>query len=112
MLEMRRNFENRLFKEFDVQKRYNGLGTVRHGYPWVPTDQSHSRPRKVGPAYWKTYRPVSGPYRPRWHPTRPPEDFPKDSPDDLILHDLKTWHTRPGLGGFRPKQINGIWQDV
>jgi hypothetical protein len=27
---------------------------MRHGYPWVPTDQAHGRPRKVGPAYQKT----------------------------------------------------------
>jgi hypothetical protein len=26
-------------------------GLVRHGYPWVPTDQAHDRPRQVGPAY-------------------------------------------------------------
>jgi hypothetical protein len=25
--------------------------TVRHGYPWVPTNQAHDRPRQVGPAY-------------------------------------------------------------
>jgi hypothetical protein len=25
--------------------------TVRHGYPWVPTDQAHGCPRQVGPAY-------------------------------------------------------------
>jgi hypothetical protein len=25
--------------------------SVRHGYPWVPTDQAHGRPRQVGPAY-------------------------------------------------------------
>jgi hypothetical protein len=24
---------------------------VRHGYPWVPTDHAHGRPRQVGPAY-------------------------------------------------------------
>jgi hypothetical protein len=24
---------------------------VRHGYPWVPTDQAHGRPGQVGPAY-------------------------------------------------------------
>jgi hypothetical protein len=24
---------------------------VRHGYPWVPTDQAHGHPRQVGPAY-------------------------------------------------------------
>jgi hypothetical protein len=27
------------------------IKTVRHGYPWVPTDQAHDRPRQVGPAY-------------------------------------------------------------
>jgi hypothetical protein len=48
-------------------------GLVRHGYPWVPTDQAHGRPRQVGPAYQKTRRPVSGPNRPSWRPTRPPE---------------------------------------
>jgi hypothetical protein len=32
---------------------------VRHGYPWVPTDQAHGRPQQVGPAYQKTCRPVS-----------------------------------------------------
>jgi hypothetical protein len=26
-------------------------GLVRHGYPWVPTDQAHGRPRQVGPAH-------------------------------------------------------------
>jgi hypothetical protein len=24
---------------------------VRHGYPWVPTDQAHGRPRQVGLTY-------------------------------------------------------------
>jgi transposase InsO family protein len=24
---------------------------LRHGYPWVPPDQAHGRPRQVGPAY-------------------------------------------------------------
>jgi hypothetical protein len=23
---------------------------VRHGYPWVPTDQAQGRPRQMGPA--------------------------------------------------------------
>jgi hypothetical protein len=36
-------------------------GLVRHGYPWVPTDQAHSHPRQVDPAYQKTCRPVVGP---------------------------------------------------
>jgi hypothetical protein len=40
----------------------NGLcSSVRHGYPWVPTDQAYGRPRQVGPAYQKTLRPVSVP---------------------------------------------------
>jgi hypothetical protein len=82
--------------------------SVRHGYPWVPTDQAHGHPRQVGLAYQKTRRPVSGPNRPSWWPTRPPEeDLPEDSPDDLIQNDLKTWHTRQDINGFRPKQING-----
>jgi hypothetical protein len=54
----------------------------------------------------------SGPNRPSWRPIGPLDDLPEDSPDDLIHHDLKTWRTRQDLGGFRPKQIDGIWQDV
>jgi hypothetical protein len=65
-------------------------GLVRHGYPWVPTDQAQDRPRQVGPAYQKTRRPVSGPNRPSWQPTRPPEDRLEDSPYDLIRYDIKT----------------------
>jgi hypothetical protein len=38
--------------------------------------------------------------------------FQKISLDNLIRYDLKTWCTRQDLGGFRPKQIDGIWQDV
>jgi hypothetical protein len=85
---------------------------MTHEYPWVPTNQAHDRPRQVGPAYQKTRRPVSGSNRPSWQPTRPPEDLPQDSPDELIQHDLKTWRIRQDLGGFRPKQIDEIWQDV
>jgi hypothetical protein len=81
---------------------------VRHGYPWVPTDQPHGRPRQVGPAYQKTRQPVSGPNWPSRRPTRPPEDLPGDSPNDLVHHNLKTWRTRQDFGGFRPKQIDGI----
>jgi hypothetical protein len=69
-------------------------GLVRHGYPWVPTDQAHGRPRQVGPAYKKTRRLVSVPGRPSWQPTRPPEDLSEDPLDDLVHHDLKTWRTR------------------
>jgi hypothetical protein len=64
--------------------------SVRHGYPWVPTDQAHDRPREVGPAYKETQRLVSGPNRPSWRSTRPPEDPPEDFLDDLVHHDLKT----------------------
>jgi hypothetical protein len=85
---------------------------MRHGYPWVPTDQAHGRPRQTGPTYQKTRRPVSGPNRPSWKPTRPPEDLLEDSPNDLIYHNLKTRRARQDLGGFRPNQIDGIWQDV
>jgi hypothetical protein len=65
-------------------------GLVGHGYPWVPTDQAHDRPRQVGLAHQKTRQPVSVPNRPSLRPTRPLEDLPEDSPDDLIPHDLKT----------------------
>jgi hypothetical protein len=40
------------------------------------------------------------------------KDLPEESLDDLIHHDLKTRRTRQDLGGFRPKKIDGIWQDV
>jgi hypothetical protein len=73
---------------------YLTRGFVRHGYPWVPTVQAHGRPRQVGSAYQKTRRPVSGPNRPSWQPTRPPEDLPEDSLDDPIRYDLKTWRAR------------------
>jgi hypothetical protein len=66
----------------------------------------------VGPAYQKTRRPDSGPNRPSWQPTRPPEDLPEDFPDDLIQHDLEAWRTRQELGGFQPKQIDRIWQEM
>jgi hypothetical protein len=87
-------------------------GLVRHGYPWVPTDQAHGRPCQVGPAYQKTRLPVSGPNRTSWWPTWAPEDLLEDSPDDLVPHDLKTWRTRQDIGGFQPKQIDGIWQVI
>jgi hypothetical protein len=85
---------------------------VRHGYPCVPTDQAHGRPRQVGPAYKNTRRHISGSNQPGWRPTRPPEDLLEDSLDDLIHHDVKTQRTRQDLGGFFSKQIDGIWQDV
>jgi hypothetical protein len=40
------------------------------------------------------------------------EDLPENSPDDLVHHDLKTWRIRQDIGGFHPKEIDGIWQDV
>jgi hypothetical protein len=58
-------------------------GLVRHGYPWVPTDQAHGRPRQVASAYQKTHRPDSGPNWPSCRPTRPPEDLPEDSQTTL-----------------------------
>jgi hypothetical protein len=82
-------------------------GLVRHGYPWVPTDQAHGRPRQVGPAYQKTRRPVSGLNRPSWQPTRAPEDLPEDSPDDLIHHDLKTWCTEQDLVDYDQSRSTG-----
>jgi hypothetical protein len=75
---------------------------VRHEHPWVPTDQAHGRPRQVDLAYQKTRRPVSGPNRPGWRPTRS-EDLPEDSPDDLIHYDLKTWRTRQRSRWTSPK---------
>jgi hypothetical protein len=45
-------------------------GIVRHGCPWVPTDQAHDHTGQVGPAYQKTRRPISGPNQPSWEPTR------------------------------------------
>jgi hypothetical protein len=69
-------------------------GLVRHGYPWVPTDQAHGRPDK-----W--VRPTRGPADLSVGPTDlvgSPHDllktFQKIPPDDLIQHDLKTWRTR------------------
>jgi hypothetical protein len=55
------------------------LHTMRHEYPWVPTDQAHGRPQQVGPVYQKTHRPISG-----------PNDL-VDSPHDL----LKTFQKIP-----------------
>jgi hypothetical protein len=34
---------------------------VRQGYPSVPTNEAHGRPRQVGPTYQKTRQPDSGP---------------------------------------------------
>jgi hypothetical protein len=73
---------------------------MRHGYPWVPTDQAHGRSRQVGPAYQKTRRPVSGPNRPSWRPTRPPEDLPEDSADMKIAWRVKKESTN-GLSQLR-----------
>jgi hypothetical protein len=80
------------------------------GTPGSPPTRLTTVPDKW--AYQETRRPVSGPNRPSWRLIRPPKDLPEDSPDDLVQHDLKTWRTRQDLGGFHPKQIDGIWQDV
>jgi hypothetical protein len=75
---------------------------VRHWYPWVPTDHAHSRPRQVGPAYQKTRRPVGGPNRPSWRPTRPPEDS---------LGEKTAWRARQGSpDGLR--QLGWAFHDV
>jgi hypothetical protein len=36
-------------------------GLVRHGYPWVPTDQGPKGPCQVDPTCQKPRRPASGP---------------------------------------------------
>jgi hypothetical protein len=61
-----------------------------------------------------TCRPVSGPNRPSWQSTRPTEDLPEGPPDDIVHRDLKdlAYKTRQDLNGLRPKQIDGIWQDM
>jgi hypothetical protein len=82
---------------------------------WVPLGPHRpgSRPSTTsGSGLPEDRQPVSRPNRPSWRPTQPPEDLLEDSPDDLFRHDLKTQRTRRDLGGFHPKQIDGIWQDV
>jgi hypothetical protein len=79
------------------QRLHLARGLVRHGYPWVPTDQAHDRPRLVGPAYQKTRRPDNGPNRPSWWPTRPPEDLLEDSLDDLTQNNHMTWRARQDI---------------
>jgi hypothetical protein len=59
MMQMNREWMN-------ADRRSPEYIAVRHGYPWVPTDQAHGRPRQVGSAYQKTRQPVSGPNRPSW----------------------------------------------
>jgi hypothetical protein len=39
---------------------YVDRGLVRHGYPWVPTDQGLKGPCHVDPTCQKPYRPASG----------------------------------------------------
>jgi hypothetical protein len=46
---------------------------------WVPLG-----PHPPGSRSSQTHRHISGPHRPNWQPTRPPENLPKDSPDDLV----------------------------
>jgi hypothetical protein len=82
---------------------------------WVPLD-----PHRPGSAvHDKWVRPTRRLVNLSVGPTdlvRGPHDllktFQKILPDDMIQHDLKTWRTRQDLGGFRLKQIDGIWQDV
>jgi hypothetical protein len=65
---------------------------VRHGYPWVPTDQAHGHPRQVGPAHRKTHRPDSGPNKPDLWPRRPSKRFLQ-----AIIR-YKTWSARQDVG--------------
>jgi hypothetical protein len=92
------------------QKSSCWIHLVEYRETWVPlgpTDQAYSRPRQVGPAYQKTHRPVSGPNRSSWRPTRPPEDLLEDSPDDLIQHDLKTRRTKQDLVDYDQSRSTG-----
>jgi hypothetical protein len=82
------------------------------GTPGSPPTRLTAVPDKCVWPNQKTCRPISGSNRPNWWLARPHEDLLVDSPDDPIHHDLKTWRTRQDHGGLRPKQIDGIWQDV
>jgi hypothetical protein len=79
---------------------------VRHGYPWVPTDQTHDRPRQVGLTYQKSRQPNSGPNRPSWRYTQPPEDLLGDSkrPYPKRLRDLacktRQWIPTKQIDGY------------
>jgi hypothetical protein len=88
------------------------LGKVGHlraldlwdmGTPGSPPTRLTAIPDKWVRPTKKTCWPVSGPNRPSWRPTRPPEDFLEDSPDDLVHHDLKTWRTRQRPRWISPK---------
>jgi hypothetical protein len=48
-----------------------------------------------------------GPNRPNWPPTRPPEDHPENSPDDLIHHELKTRRTEQDLMDYDQSRSTG-----
>jgi hypothetical protein len=52
-----------------VLGKFNNFTTVRHRYPWVPTNQASVVPNKVGSAYQKTHQPVNGPNQLSWWPT-------------------------------------------
>jgi hypothetical protein len=56
----------------------------------------------------KARRPDSGRNRPSWWPTRPSEDLPEDSPNDLIQNDHKNWRARQDIGGFRPSRLTDM----
>jgi hypothetical protein len=47
------------------------------------------------------------PNRPSWRPTRPPEDLPEDSSDDLVQHDLKTRRTKQDLVDYDQSRSTG-----
>jgi hypothetical protein len=76
---------------------------------WVPLGPHRpgSWPCPTSTAYQKTHRPVSGPNRPNWQPTRPPKDLPEDSLDDLIHYDLQTRCTEQDLVDYDQSRSTG-----
>jgi hypothetical protein len=70
------------------------------GTPGSPLTRPTVVPDKWVRPTRKTRRHISGPNRPNWRPTRPPENLLENSLDNLVHHNLKTWHTRQELGGF------------
>jgi hypothetical protein len=76
---------------------HNTQGLVRHGYPWVPTNQDHDRPQQVGPTHQKTSRPDSGPNRPDLWSQRPSRRFLQTTLSNIRLGvHAKTSTASPG----------------
>jgi hypothetical protein len=77
---------------------------------WVPLGPQRpgSRPSPTsGSGLIEDRRPVSGPNRPSWQPTGPPEDLTEDFRDDLIHHDLKTQRTEQDLVDYDQSRSTG-----